>query len=107
MSEQTPYQTPLVDRLKRGFGSAAGYKAQVAAYDRVCREAAAHIIKIEAQRDDLLDRFKFLLEVTEQPPEPNCSCHICPPCSDCMDNSGLRAAIKDATESIAKVEVRS
>lgn len=29
-------------------------------------------------------------------PEPNCACHINPPCSDCEKNGGLREFVKDA-----------
>lgn len=37
-----------------------------------------------------------LLETIERPPERNCSCHIAPPCSDCVEYEGLRDAIRDA-----------
>lgn len=34
-------------------------------------------------------------------PEPNCSCHICPPCSDCVEYGGLRDVIETARGAIA------
>lgn len=37
-----------------------------------------------------------LMEVVEEPPERNCSCHISPPCSDCVEWSGLREALSEA-----------
>lgn len=38
-------------------------------------------------------------------PERNCSCHISPPCSDCVDYSGLREAIKNAKGSMAEIAI--
>lgn len=29
-------------------------------------------------------------------PEPNCSCHISPPCSDCVEFAGMREIVKNA-----------
>lgn len=37
-----------------------------------------------------------LLYSVPTPPDPNCSCHTFPPCSDCVDHGGLRELIKDA-----------
>ncbi len=37
-----------------------------------------------------------LMEVVEEPPESNCSCHTSPPCSDCVEWSGLREALLEA-----------
>lgn len=37
-----------------------------------------------------------LMEVVEEPPKRNCSCHISPPCSDCVEWSGLREALSEA-----------
>ncbi|MGC7464214.1 hypothetical protein QT654_20800 [Xanthomonas citri pv. citri] len=42
-----------------------------------------------------------LLEVTEHPPARNCSCHLSPPCSDCVDWGGLREAIADDETALA------
>ena len=60
----------------------AGWKAE--------RDAAlARIEKLEAA-------FVDLLENVEEPPDRNCSCHISPPCNDCVDYGGLRGALKEA-----------
>jgi hypothetical protein len=37
-----------------------------------------------------------LLETQIRPPIRNCSCHISPPCNDCLNYSGLREAMEDA-----------
>lgn len=33
---------------------------------------------------------QLVCEMVERPPSSNCSCHIAPPCGDCVDYSGLR-----------------
>jgi hypothetical protein len=38
----------------------------------------------------LADFVQAFLDTVDEPPDPNCSCHINPPCADCVDNSGLR-----------------
>jgi predicted nuclease with TOPRIM domain len=59
--------------------------------------------RLEEERDELkrqLAEYKALLsnlmEVVEEPPERNCSCHTSPPCSDCVEWSGLREALLEA-----------
>lgn len=37
-----------------------------------------------------------LLSYVGAPPDKNCSCHISPPCSDCVDYSHLRDVIASA-----------
>lgn len=59
--------------------------------------------KTAEQRDLLLSALEFLMERIEQPPEPNCSCHISPPCNDCVENAGVREAFEFATGAISKV----
>lgn len=41
-----------------------------------------------------------LLDVIEDPPERNCSCHLNPPCNDCVEYSGIREALEFAREAI-------
>jgi len=41
-----------------------------------------------------------LLEMQIRPPARNCSCHISPPCNDCVDYGGLREAMKDAHSTV-------
>ncbi len=49
--------------------------------------------KFRSQRDKLLAALSELIEVTDEPPESNCSCHISPPCNDCVEYSGIRRAL--------------
>ena len=58
--------------------------------------------RLMAAAPKLKDALEYLLESTERPPEPNCSCHIFPPCSDCVDYSGLREAVAIAEEALAQ-----
>ena len=59
------------------------------------------------QRDGLLAALELFMERVDEPPEANCSCHISPPCNDCVENWGLREAFSDAKEAIAKAEAQS
>ena len=42
----------------------------------------------------ILESSEALMEYVDRPPERNCSCHISPPCSDCVENSHLRGAFE-------------
>ena len=35
-------------------------------------------------------------------PDSNCSCHICPPCNDCVEYGAIREAVKYANISLTK-----
>ena len=57
------------------------------------RDAAqARIRALEEALTDLCTE----IENANLVPEANCSCHINPPCNDCVDNDGLRQALKSA-----------
>jgi len=60
--------------------------------------------KLEQQRDELLAALVNLLNVSDEPPDSNCSCHISPPCNDCVDNGGMREVIQGARSAIAKAK---
>lgn len=60
--------------------------------------------KAEQQRDDLMAALEALIENVDEPPDRNCSCHISPPCNDCVDFSSLREAFSQASAAIASVE---
>lgn len=42
----------------------------------------------------ILSAIELALMNIEEPPPPNCSCHIAPPCSDCVDHNSAREALK-------------
>ena len=54
--------------------------------------------------DPVRAALEYLLDCTEEPPSPNCSCHINPPCHDCVDFSGLRDAIAGAKKALTDTE---
>lgn len=53
---------------------------------------------------DMLAALKLVCEMVDRPPPPNCSCHISPPCGDCVDYGGLREMFKAVDSAIAKAE---
>lgn len=61
------------------------------------------VVDLTFQRDKLLEALTALLDVTYEPPDKNCSCHISPPCNDCIDNGPVREAIAAAKHIISEV----
>jgi len=54
---------------------------------------------VRRERDNLLERVKRLEawgdrleELLGDPPDANCSCHISPPCNDCVEWAAIREA---------------
>jgi len=41
-------------------------------------------------------------ERVARPPDPNCSCHISPPCNDCVKHAGEREAFEFVDEALEK-----
>lgn len=64
--------------------------------------ALLHRMKVE--RDKLLYALQMMLERIPEPPEANCSCHLSPPCNDCIEYGGEREAFESAKEAIAAVK---
>ena len=56
------------------------------------------VLEAELARKD--GALQELLDATEEPPAPNCSCHISPPCRDCIDFAHIREAITTARAAI-------
>jgi len=54
----------------------------------------------------MLSMLKWLEEITDVP-ERNCSCHISPPCSDCVEYGAIREAMENTRTLIAKAEGRA
>ena len=50
----------------------------------------------------LIAALELMLEAIPEPPEANCSCHISPPCNDCVDYAGEREAFDFARSALEK-----
>lgn len=53
--------------------------------------------------DDMIQRLKdaggrLFEELDDKTPEPNCRCHVFPPCSDCTNHASSREALKEWKE---------
>ena len=50
----------------------------------------------------LAELLQNLMDVTGEPPEANCSCHLSPPCSDCVDYGSWREVFSACQSAIAR-----
>lgn len=62
------------------------------------------VARIAKQRNELLAALELMLERIAEPPQSNCSCHLSPPCADCIDFGGEREAFEEAKAVIASVK---
>lgn len=69
-----------------------------------CTVAATELRRLHKANQAMLFALEHLVEMTGEPPDRNCSCHISPPCNDCVDYSGWRDAFEYARAAIAKGE---
>lgn len=79
------------------YVSAKLYAEQAAQMNTAMDEriaAGVRIVELERERDALIAALESFMENVEEPPEINCSCHISPPCNDCVDYSSLREAFE-------------
>ena len=44
------------------------------------------------------------VEYVEEPPEKNCTCHLSPPCNDCVDHSAVREFFIDARKALVAID---
>jgi hypothetical protein len=71
------------------------------ALDIIAALRAELVRKDEALRS-LVVWLQAAVEIIEyETPKPNCSCHISPPCNDCMDYSRNRETISGANSALA------
>lgn len=49
----------------------------------------------KADANTFVEYIEDLLEFIDEPPDKNCSCHIRPPCSDCVEHSKLRELLSN------------
>ena len=62
--------------------------------------------ELKAENSRLKGAMVDLLDYSEEPPAKNCSCHINPPCGDCVAWSMLRDA-RDAARALSEGECQS
>jgi hypothetical protein len=67
----------------------------------LCQDAAKEIERLARANAALVVALEDLMEATGEPPDRNCSCHISPPCPDCIDYSGWREALENANSALA------
>lgn len=91
--DKPPYEGDLAEEY--GIYPPLGESGPVAI---VAGENNARLI---AAAPDLLAACEAALEELYAP-DVNCSCHVCPPCSDCVDYASTREAIETLKAAIAK-----
>jgi predicted nucleic acid-binding Zn-ribbon protein len=106
----------LVERLNQGvpeFGLDENNRTviyDVDEADEAMFEAAQAISTMRAHPDPrdavIAELVGALQDVVDElyTPEQNCSCHISPPCSDCLEYDGLRRIISNSRAALAKAE---
>lgn len=79
------------------------YEVRKLALERLAKEVLESPMYVWVSKDiqetyiaDLLNALKGFIDVVEEPPAPNCSCHIAAPCGDCVDNGALREVFENA-----------
>lgn len=70
-------------------------------YDDIRRGVIESDSTLSAARE-LLDAVAMFIEFAEEPPDRNCSCHIDPPCGDCVEYGGIRKAFELGRAAILK-----
>jgi hypothetical protein len=94
----------MTDRLKQLIALADGYDNGPHATGEYRETANPQTVKAMAEllEGALLSLENFVGETVV--PDPNCSCHISPPCGDCVENSFLREVIDTANKQIAAIQ---
>lgn len=87
-----------------GIGDRTGNDLQSPKWDLITRVGDLPLSERERKA---LAALEFLEEQTlafDDIPAANCSCHLSPPCGDCVDYGGIREALAAAKEAIALLE---
>ena len=73
-----------------------GAEREAALLGKVAQQSAALKLAREALSEGM--------EYVEDPPEKNCSCHLSPPCNDCVDHSAVREFFIDARKALDAID---
>ena len=89
----------------RAIREATGANPEESTLDEVASKLTYNdeaVSKLISQRDNLLSALELMVERIAEPPDANCSCHLSPPCNDCVDYGGEREAFETAKAEIAE-----
>jgi hypothetical protein len=104
---------PIYDEAKREFKDYYRDEevAEIGHRTRNANAVAEFISHAPTDMDALLTQVSVLrsvleglVEVVPEPPERNCSCHVAPPCGDCVMWGGLREALENARTILKETE---
>lgn len=62
--------------------------------------------RVKTERDEAVRLTQRLYEDFAPPPSPGCSCHISPPCNDCVEHSYTRELLEEARAFLSRMEGR-
>lgn len=63
---------------------------------------AAFIVRACNAHDELVAALKRVAYEFERPPEPNCSCHLNPPCGDCVEHGNTRELFAEIDAALSR-----
>jgi hypothetical protein len=86
-----------VERLNKALTWEQNRAERIGTHDPRCHTwGPAHYECLLRVNAALVVALEDLMEATGEPPDRNCSCHISPPCPDCIDYGGWREALENA-----------
>lgn len=80
-----------------------GASPETIAKYKLDKEHAAHIVKCVNSHDALVEVLQGFVD-NDDTPEPNCSCHVSPPCGDCSDYSEQRELVAAAKAALTAAQ---
>lgn len=72
----------------------ARYREATQAYNDRAAAQGARLAALDAHNNRLLRALACAIEFVGEPPEANCSCHLAPPCNDCVEHAGARELLE-------------
>jgi hypothetical protein len=94
-----------VERLNKALTWEQNRSERIGTHGHGCHTwGPAHYECLLRVNAELVGALEDLMEATGRPPERNCSCHISPPCPDCIDYWDWREALENANSALALVK---